>query len=218
MYLKSKTIQQLRITIINNKTMKTKIFSIITILAVILGFTATANASSLKDAYTVLSDISAINKIEVHGNVELFISDAATDQVKVYDNYYSESALVQNKNGVLSIASYKNQKLVVWVSANDLRSVSAYDNAEVKSFGNISKIEFNVELHDNASAKLNLDAFNASVTVKDNAKADLTGSANQLNLNRDIESNVKSNNFAAIHRNENRISFAADLSNESFGM
>lgn len=198
--------------------MKTKFFSIITILAVILSFTVTANASSLKDAYTVLSDISAIDKIEVHGNVELFISDAAADQVKVYDNYYSESALVQNKNGVLSIASYKNQKLIVWVSANDLRSVSAYDNAQVKSFGKLSKIEFNVELHDNASAKLNLDAFNASLTVKDNAKADLTGSANQLNLNRDIESNVKSNNFAVIQRNENRVSYAADLSNESFGM
>jgi len=198
--------------------MKTKFFSIITILAVILGFTATANASSLKDAYTVLSDISAINKIEVHGNVELFISDASTDQVKVYDNYYSHSALVQNKNGVLSIASYNNEKLVVWVSANDLRSVSAYDNAQVKSFGNISKIEFNVELHDNASAKLNMDVFATSVTVKDNAKADLTGSANQLNLNRDIESNVKSNNFAAIHRNENRTSYAADLTAETFGM
>ena len=203
---------------INNKTMKTKFFSIITILAVILGFTATANASSLKDAYTVLSDITAINKIEVHGNVELYISDAAADQVKVYDNYYSHSALVQNKNGVLSIASYNNEKLVVWVSANDLRSVSAFDNAQVKSFGNISKIEFNVDLHDNASAKLNLDAFNASVIVRDNAKADLTGSANQLNLNRDIESNVKSNNFAAAHRTENRVSYANDINTESFGM
>jgi len=198
--------------------MKTKFFSIITILALVLGFTATSNASALKDAYTVLNDISAINKIEVHGNVELFISDAASDQVKVYNNYYSHNALVQNKNGVLSIASYNNEKLVVWVNANDLRSISAYDNAQVKSFGSISKIEFNVDLHDNASVKLNMDAFNANVTVKDNAKADLTGSANQLNLNRDIESNVKSNNFAAIHRNENRLSYAADLSAESFGM
>ena len=105
--------------------MKTKFFSIITILVVVLGFSKSTYASSLKDAYTVLNDISAINKIEVHGNVELYISDATTDQVKVYNKYYSESALVQSKNGVLRITSYKNERLVVWVSANDLRSISA---------------------------------------------------------------------------------------------
>lgn len=196
--------------------MKTKFFSAITMLAVVLGLTTTY-ASTKNDTYTVLNE-SIINKIEVHGNVELFVSDASTDQVKVYNKYYSESALVQNKNGVLRITSYKNEKLIVWVSANDLRSISAYDNAEVKSFGKVSKIEFAIDLHDNASAKLTLDAFDADVTVKDNAKVDLTGTANQLNLNRDIESNVKSNNFAAAHRTENKVSFAADFNQELIGM
>ncbi|MDB4918159.1 DUF2807 domain-containing protein [Mucilaginibacter sp.] len=199
--------------------MKTKILSVITMLVVVLGLTNStyANAANI-DAYTVLNDISAINKIEVHGNVELYVSDASSDQVKVYNKYYSESALIQNKNGVLRISSYKNEKLVVWVSANDLRSISAYDNAEVKTFGTISKIEFNVDLHDNAEARLNLDAYSASVTVKDNAKADLKGSATELNLNRDIESNVRSNNFAATHYNENKVSFAAEINNELIGM
>jgi len=198
--------------------MKTKIFSAITILAVVLGLTTTTYANTVKDdTYTVLNE-SAINKIEVHGNVELFVSDASSDQVKVYNKYYSESALVQNKNGVLRITSYKSEKLVVWVSANDLRSISAYDNAEVKSFGKVSKIDFSIDLHDSATAKLNLDAFNADVTVKDNARADLTGTANQLNLNRDIESNVKSNNFAAAHRTENKLSLTADFNQELIGM
>jgi hypothetical protein len=200
--------------------MKTKILSLITMLVVILGLTNSTYASTTNiDAYTVLNDISVINKIEVHGNVELYISDASSDQVKVYNKYYSESALVQSKNGVLRISSYKAEKLVVWVSANDLRSISAYDNAEVKTFGTISKIEFNVDLHDNAEARLNLDAYSASVTVKDNAKADLKGSAAELNLNRDIESNVKSNNFTATHyNNENKVSFAAEINNELTGM
>jgi hypothetical protein len=200
--------------------MKTKIFSAITMLVVILGLTKTTSAATINDDnnYTVLNNISAINKIEVHGNVELYVSDASSDQVKVYNKYYSESALVQNSNGVLRISSYTAEKLVVWVSANDLRSISAYDNAEVKSFGKISKIEFNVDLHDNAEARLNMDAFNADVTVKDNARADLNGSANQLNLNRDIESNVKRNNFTAVHYNENKMPFSAEISNEVFGM
>lgn len=191
--------------------MKTAIITVFAALSLTAGIANSTKAATVKDAaanYTVLTDISAINKIEVHGNVELYVSDASSDQVKVYNKYYSESALVQSTNGVLRISSYKNEKLVVWVSANDLRAISAYDNAEVKTFGNISKIEFNVDLHDNATAKLNLDTFNTSLTVKDNAKADLAGSANQLNLYRDIESNVKSNNFSAAHYVENKMTVA----------
>ena len=191
--------------------MKTAIITIFTALSLTAGITNSTKAATAKDhatAYTVLTDITAINKIEVHGNVELYVSDASSDQVKVYNKYYSESALVQSTNGVLRISSYKPEKLVVWVSANDLRAISAYDNAEIKSFGNISKIEFDVDLHDNAKAKLSLDAFTASLTVKDNAKADLSGTAGQLNLYRDIESNVKSNNFSAARCVENKMTVA----------
>ena len=193
--------------------MKTAIITIFTALSLTAGIANSTKAATVKDdanTYTVLTDISAINKIEVHGNVELYVSDASSDQVKVYNKYYSESALVQSTNGVLRISSYKNEKLVVWVSANDLRAISAYDNAEVKSFGKISKIEFDVDLHDNATAKLNVDTFNTSLIVKDNAKADLAGSANQLNLYRDIESNVKSNNFSAAHYIENKMTAATN--------
>jgi len=176
--------------------MKTKILSIIVLAAAALSFITPAQAATTNSAtYTILTDVSHINKIEIYGNVELYVSDGATDQVKVYDKYYSESALVQNKNGVLRISSYKTQKLVVWVTAADLRSISAYDNAEVKSFGNLSKIEFDVDLHNNASAKLNLDAFNANVTLTDHAKAELSGNAEQFSLNRNQASILNKINF-----------------------
>src|SRR5271165_6367831 len=150
--------------------MKTTILTIFAALVLSTGIAKTTNAASAKsENITVLTEISAINKIEVHGNVELYVSDGTADQVKVYNKYYAESALVQSTNGVLRISSYKAEKLVVWVTANDLRSISAYDNAEVKSFGDISKIEFNVDLHNSASAGLNLNAFNVNVTVKDHA-------------------------------------------------
>jgi hypothetical protein len=185
--------------------MKTRILSIITMIVVILGITNLTYATSANyTTATVLTDIRTINKIEVRGNVELFISDGASDQVKVYNKYYSESALVQSKNGVLRIASYTPEKLVVWVTANDLRSVSAFDNAVVKSFGDLSKIEFNVELHNTASAKLNLNAYSANVTVTDNAKADLNGSANEFSLKTNIASNVEKHNFSSEHFTESK--------------
>ncbi|MDN5287939.1 MAG: hypothetical protein JWR38_4213 [Mucilaginibacter sp.] len=199
--------------------MKTKILSVITMFVVVLGLTKSTYANTLtNDAFTVLNDISAISKIEVHGNVELYISDATSDQVKVYNKYYAESALVQSKNGVLRISSYKADKLVVWVSAKDLRSVSVFDNSTVKSFGKLSKIEFNVDLHDNAVANLNLDAFNITLAVKDSAKVELKGLAEELNLNRNIESNVKTNDFAVAHLIENKTVFTADLGNKVIGM
>jgi len=184
--------------------MKTTLLTIFTALVLTAGIANVTNAAApvINQNVTILTGISAINKIEVHGNVELYISDGNVDEVKVYNKYYAESALVQSRNGVLSISSYKAEKLVVWVTAFDLRSISAFDNAEVRSFGNISKIEFNVDLHNHASAKLNLDAFTADVTVNDEAKANLSGNVNDYNLKYNHLENIDQKNFAALHESQ----------------
>ncbi|KAF1856317.1 hypothetical protein Lal_00049317 [Lupinus albus] len=108
--------------------------------------------------------------------------DGDTDKVKVYNKYYAESALVQSRNGVLRISSYAGEKLVVWVTVNDLRFIEAYDNASVTSFGKLSKIELDVNLHNGATADLKLDAYKANITVNDAAKAQLAGNVNDCNL------------------------------------
>ncbi|WDF54067.1 GIN domain-containing protein [Mucilaginibacter sp. KACC 22063] len=176
--------------------MKTTIFTVIALLGLSVVTTKTTQAATVKnDVSTVLTDVKNINKIEVRGNVQLYVSDGAYDNVKVYNNYYSESALVQNQNGVLRISSYTKDKLVVWVTAADLRSIKAYDNAEVKSFGNLSGIDLNVELNNNAMASLNIDAYNANITVNDNAKADLKGNATQCALTYNQSATVNSSKF-----------------------
>ena len=185
--------------------MKIKILSLITML-IVLGSTSKTFANNNA---TLLKEKAAISKIEVRGNVELYISDAPSDQIKVYNKYYSESALVQSQNGVLRIASYTNEKLIVWVSSSDLRSVSAYDNSVVKSFGHLSKIEFNVDLHNQAEANLNLDTYAATLTVKDNAKVSMSGSTQDLNLHYDNQTNVRRNAFIVQHLYEARPSFTA---------
>jgi hypothetical protein len=190
--------------------MKTRIFSFVTIAAIVLGISNTTFAATKNDAVkndevsTVLTNISKINKIEIHGNVELFVSDGSADQVKVYNRYYAESALVQSQNGTLRISSYSDQKLIVWVTANDLRAISAYDNSEVQSFGKLSSIELNVDLHNNASAKLNMDTYSANVNVADHAKVDLSGYANDFHLNHDFSTSVNKFNFEAVHYSENK--------------
>ena len=196
--------------------MKTQIITLFTALVLSTGIAATTYAAPVKNDkdVTVLTDVSAISKIEVRGNVELYISDGDADQVKVYNKYYAESALVKSRNGVLSIASYKAEKLVVWVTAADLRAIDAYDNSEVRSFGELSKIDFNVELHNTASAKLNLDAYNATVNVYDNAKADLTGNADKFDLQHSVGSSVNNSNFKAVSFTEKRTGVPAEVKND----
>ena len=185
--------------------MKTKILSIALLFAVIAGFSKSTYAATINADYTLLKEIKAVNKIEVRGNVELFISDSPVEQVKVYNKYYSENALVQYNNGTLRITSYKAEKLIVWVSTDDLRAVTAYDNAEVRSFGKLSKIEFNVELYNNASASLNLDAYSANVKLNDHAKAELSGTATEFGLTANANTTVVKNDFQAEHINDNKI-------------
>ncbi|MBD1394962.1 GIN domain-containing protein [Mucilaginibacter glaciei] len=182
--------------------MKTQFLTIATIFTLALGTVTSSFAADKKNTAddnnsTILTNVSKINKIEIHGNVELFVSDGTADQVKVYNKYYEQSALVQSQNGVLRISSYADQKLVVWVTANDLNAITAYDNAEVKSFGNLSKINLDVILNNNASAKLNLDAYKASITVNDRAKADLTGNVTDYTMVKEQSATVNHSTLVA---------------------
>lgn len=203
--------------------MKTKFLTIATIALLGIGSTAFAAAKDSaatknEEVSTVLTDVTKINKIEIHGNVEVYVSNANTDQVKVYNRYYSESALVQSHNGVLRISSYAPEKLVVWIKTADLRSISAYDNAEIKSFGKLSQIELNVDLHNNASAKLDMDAFNANVKVADHATADLSGTANDFSLNRDYSASVNHYSLDAASFSESTNMAAVDKSQDLAGL
>jgi hypothetical protein len=186
--------------------MKAKILPLIMLFAVMTASAKTTNAAVAANSNnTVLNDIKAINKIEVRGNVQLFISDMLPEQVTVYNKYYAQNALVQSKNGVLRISSYTAERLVVWVSSQNLQSVSAYDNAEVRSFGDVAKIQFNIDLHNNAIAKLKFDAHSVRVTLRDNAAAEFSGRIDEFGMNRNTNA-IVSNSDLTVGRNvENTI-------------
>jgi hypothetical protein len=206
----------------NINKMKTRILTMVAvmIMAVVTTKNTFANVNNNnEDAAITSTNVSKINKIEIHGNVELYISDGTADQVKVYNKYYSESALVQSQNGVLRISSYNNQKLVVWVQAADLQAISAYDNAEVKSFGKLDKLDLEVNLYNTATASLNIDAYKATVNVNDNAKASLTGYVNDYNLTYAQSANVDLTDFVALNATKNQITAkAVAKSNELAGL
>jgi hypothetical protein len=179
--------------------MKTTILGLAIAAATVFGISHSASAATTGTVSTILTDVSQINKIEVHGNVELYLSDGTADQVKVYNSYYTENALVQNENGVLRISSYSTKKLEVWVTAADLRNLALYDNAEVKSFGKFSAIDLDVKLYNSASAKLDMDVYAANIAVNDRAKADLSGNVDQADLQYNKPALLNTTGFAAAH-------------------
>lgn len=187
--------------------MKTLISTIAILFTTLFGIsqaTYAASGSNTEES-TMLSAVSNISEIEIHGNVELYLSDGVADQVKIYNKYYSDNAFVQDQNGVLRITSYNTQKLKVWVTANQLQKLSIYDNAEVRSFGKFSAIDLDVKLYNKASAKLNIDAYTACISLNDSAKADLTGDVTEGSLRYDQSSflNNSALNVSHLSKTEN---------------
>jgi hypothetical protein len=181
--------------------MKKTILTIAIALITVLGFTHSsfaATTGSNTEVSTMLTGISNVSEIEVHGNVKLYVTTGEADQVKVYNDYYAEDALVQEQNGVLHITSYETKQLEVWVTVADLAKLSVYDNAEVKSFGKFSTIDLNLALYNNASAQLDMDAFSATITVNDHARADLSGTVTDGKLNYACTSFINAANFTAV--------------------
>lgn len=176
----------------------------LTLATIVIALLTTVNFTyaTTKFTQTTLTNITNINKIEVHGNVEVYVSNGTKDEVTVNNDYYADNALVQEEDGVLRISSYKTEKLIVYVTASDLRAITAYDNASVKSDGKLAIIALDVNLHDAAYAGLNLDNYAANIKVDDHAKADLTGNITEYSLNYSQSSTVNRSQLVALNTTE----------------
>lgn len=197
--------------------MKTRFVTLITVLTIILSVSI-ANAATTNgiDKYTgpVNVAVNNISKIEASGNVEIYITTGDKDEVKVHDRYYAQNALVQSKDGVLRIASYSKEKLVVTVSVTDLRTITACDNAVIKSFGRLSVIDLNVTLNNNAGAQLKLDAFAANFNINDRATANLSGTVNDYSVNFSQSSTINKTDLVAANISEKNITKQSSLATE----
>jgi len=179
--------------------MKTKSLTIAILLIIATISSNTVFAAKNDKGSTVITEAKNFNKIEVRGNVEVYLVAGEANTVKVNNNYYGESAFVQNQNGTLRIASFSNEALVVYITAANLDAITMYDNSFLKSGKGFSSIELNVNLYNNATAQLDLEAYTANITVNDRAKIDLSGSVTNCNMVANQSSTVNSTNFVAEH-------------------
>jgi hypothetical protein len=191
--------------------MKTTILTFAILLTLTFGTSKSTLASACitEKVNAAFTDVGTINKIEVRGNVELYLSDGTTDNVKIYGSNYKGDPLMPDNDGVLRISSYQTQKLVIWVTVSNLCSLAAYDNSDVRSFGLLSAIELNVRLYNNASAALSLDVYQAYISLNGHAKADLAGNIDDAELDDNSASFANTTNLISAHmvktRNSERI-------------
>ena len=137
------------------------------------------NNNAKEKSFTILNEVKNINKIVATGNVEVFVVQAPTESVKVYDSYYSKNALVQQKDGVLRISSFEKEPLSVTVYVRNLTAIEAGNNAVVKTFGKVSFLTLDVVLKDKATADINAKTVNLYTSVTDQASLKLSGSTEE---------------------------------------
>ncbi|MGF1923123.1 MAG: GIN domain-containing protein [Bacteroidia bacterium] len=182
--------------------MKTSIKNLIAAALTLVVLTSTTLIAKADDnAVTVLSNVKKVNKINVSGNVELILVQSADESVKVYDNYYTKNALVQQKDGELRVSSYEKETLVVVVYVSNLTSITASDNAVVKTHGKFSALDLDVNLNDNSKAILNTNTISLNTNVKGNATLGLTGTTLDYNAVLNSSSKVNMTTFVAENSN-----------------
>lgn len=181
--------------------MKTSIKNLIAVALTTVVLTSSAFASTdaqkNTNTVTVLNQVKNIKKLVVTGNVEVFIIQAPTESVKVYDSYYSKNALVQEEEGVLRISSFQKETLQVAVYVNNLSSIQASDNAVVKTFGKVSFLTLDVILKDKATADITANTVNLYTSVKDNASLKLSGTTEDHTALLGSLAKMSMNEFAA---------------------
>ncbi|MFD0749376.1 GIN domain-containing protein [Mucilaginibacter calamicampi] len=168
--------------------MKTQFATIITTVALFVSTTTLTFANTKTEGGNLVSTeiktAGKIDAVEASGNVEVYLVNGDYDAVNVYSDYYGENAVVKNEQGVLHIASYAADKLVVFVTVSDLQSITAKDKAAVRTYGDaLSTKLLDINIKDNATAQLKLDVVAANVTANSKANVQLAGTIENYQLN-----------------------------------
>jgi hypothetical protein len=182
------------------KNLKTKIVTLLYValfILIVVSGTQKVMASENSKALTVLNEKTPIHHIFAKGNVQVFISQGEEQEIKIGNNYYAQNALTQVEGGTLRISSFESEKLTVWVTVKDLRSVEAYDHALVYSLNQFRAIDFKVTLGNQAVAVLDVQAFDLTTDISDSSKLKLKGSSEFHQIVAHNASNIDVTKFSA---------------------
>ncbi len=183
----------------NITTMKISIKQTVLVALFSLGLTYQASAldTQTAPAVTILNEIKNIQKLEVSGNVEIFLVQSSEEKVKVYDNYYSKNALVQNQDGVLRVSSFEKEPLKVAVYVRNLSNIQLNDQAKLTTFGKVSFLSLTIQLSGSSKADLLANTVQLTSIVRDSANLNLAGQSSEFKASLGTIAQLNMNNFQA---------------------
>jgi hypothetical protein len=179
-----------------NKIAVAMVYVAIFILIVVAGAKTVTAAENLTYV-TELKDNTPVDKISVSGNVEVFVKLGDQQSITVYDNYYGKNALTQIEDGTLRISSYEDKKLAVWVTITNLKSIEAFDQAQVFGINEFNLLDLNITLGNEAIANINVDAYQVNTNISGTSKLILIGDAEYQSITATDQSNIDISKFAS---------------------
>lgn len=182
--------------------MKTKIakilsFSFIAII-VILGTSSAALAAVQSLKASEFKDVKNINKIVISGNVDVFLTQGNTENLKVYN--HSKNALIEYENGILRVASQEKEKLAIELTVTNLAAIEASGNVAIRSMNQLSGIDLNINLKSGAKADLEARVVNFQSQLSDSSRLDLAGDAENQMVDLSGLAQVETSKFTAQNR------------------
>ena len=157
----------------------------LTVLAFVVIFINSSRKAKAADKnlfVTEFKDVKHINKLVLIGNVDVYLTQGTEENLKVYDNYYTKNALVQWENGELRITSFDKTRLAVTITVTNLSAIEANGSVSVRTMNELSTIDLDIHLKNNASAQIEAQAVNISSSLQDQSKLVLSGESENQHL------------------------------------
>ena len=180
--------------------MKTTIKTLFATALTAVVLTSSAFATFAKESdknLPVLKAGSDLNMIKVTGNVKVYLSQGAKENIRVAADESEAKVSLKRVGGKLEISSTGDQTAIVYLTVKNLVRINASDKAIVKSVGNLNLVNLQVFSNDNAKVDLSVTAQDVYTVVEDASSLKLSGSTSRLTSVKDDASKLNTKNLQA---------------------
>lgn len=182
--------------------MKTKISRMLALtvwafVVIIISSSGKSKAAERTETSPDLKNTKRISKIIVAGNVNVFLTQGIKEDIQ-FDN--QKHATLRYKNDVLYISSFGKQRISVSLTVTNLSAIVAGGNVIVRTMNELSSIDLDIQLKDNASAQIEAQAVNITSSLTGASKLELAGESENQHLNLSGESQFQANRFFTQNR------------------
>lgn len=172
-----------------------------TLTAVVLTSSAFATFAKENDKnLPALRAVSDLNMIKVTGNVKVYLSQGAKENIRVAGDESDAKVSLKRVGGKLEISSVGDNTAIVYLTVKNLVRINASDKAVVKSLGNLTLANLQIFSKDGSQVDLNVTAQDVYTEVEDASSLKLSGSTGRLTSVKDDASKLNTKNFQAAIR------------------